>query len=545
MILDTHVSYFCRITNRLAVPRSFASLEGICSLAQKRRREPPLTYAFVFNSGVQAEGHPAHLVISDVCDACSYALGRRVVAKARRSRCVGDHVSNILWRSYALLYASHDSLRSCERDFMNLSSLTEAVLLVERLRKRAISSMPRIVSAGKSKCKTIRGRKKMEGLHLHRSRHRSNPNHLVIVRRGWMMILTGYSFVQRPAVDLDGILVGAGLDLADEAEEKTSLLLAGLAGLGELLREALEALINLSRKAPSQLWSEAVVVAPEDDMANDASSGLFDSVTDFKGARMGLIYGADSKGADGLRDGVAREGGEGSRSVSRMPTGLKPCARMQAQSHRAQEAAGGSAAWATRAKRAELVKAAREKVSRVRAVGKNHLFLPAATNDKARCLPPCTGLIIGPAMLISDGGELATFHRCREGMLSSCWKDLPITYCRLPSLFELTRRHMARSFHHALRGNTPDAGIVAVGLQERNTDEILQRQRFTTGDGAQKHRDEQARPHCIPARHLCALHLTLRMMPSRSLQTQTLQAQLPVAREDRTCGRESTLLLRR
>lgn len=75
--------------------------------------------------------------------------------------------------------------------------------------------------------------------------------------------------VQRPAADLAGILVGAGLDLADEAEEKTSLLLAGLAGRGELLREALEALINLSRNAPSQLWSEAVVVAAEDDMMDD------------------------------------------------------------------------------------------------------------------------------------------------------------------------------------------------------------------------------------------------------------------------------------
>lgn len=93
----------------------------------------------------------------------------------------------------------------------------------------------------------------MRGLHLRHSHRRSNPNHVVIVPRWKMLMMTKNSSVQRPAADLEGILVGAGLDLAEEEEEKTSLLLAGLDGRGELLREALEALINLSRNAPSQL----------------------------------------------------------------------------------------------------------------------------------------------------------------------------------------------------------------------------------------------------------------------------------------------------
>lgn len=72
---------------------------------------------------------------------------------------------------------------------------------------------------------------------------------------------------QRPVCDdfaAAGALVGAGLDRA-EAEP---LLLLSRLERGELLREdVLDALMNLSRKAPSQPWSDLVVVAVVEDIS--------------------------------------------------------------------------------------------------------------------------------------------------------------------------------------------------------------------------------------------------------------------------------------
>lgn len=73
---------------------------------------------------------------------------------------------------------------------------------------------------------------------------------------------------QRPVFgDLAAVadaLVGAGLDRA----EVEPLLLLSRLERGELLREdVLEALMNLSRKAPSQPWSDVVDVAVVEDIS--------------------------------------------------------------------------------------------------------------------------------------------------------------------------------------------------------------------------------------------------------------------------------------